>query len=94
MSKEQGFIQKLVKLTEERFNVICYAYKDTNGYWFLCLDSYDLYTKDEAFKRWKTNWYKVGQKTGVNFVYCYCNPVESRLSELAEQGNLIMNISQ
>jgi len=91
MKKEVSFIQKVVKLTEKNFGVICYAYKD-GDWWWICINDYDIYSKDELYKKWKENWRKIGKSISVNVTYCYCNPLESKLRELSDNDNLIMNI--
>lgn len=93
---ERGFIFKIVKKTEEKFGCICYSYKDSNTpktycWWNVCIDDYDSYTSND-FKNWSSCCHAEAKKVGINILFCYCNPLESKLVELAEQDNLIMNI--
>lgn len=91
---ERNFIYNLVRQTEDKFKCICYSYKDGNTdktcvWWNVCIDNYELYYSDE-FRQWAKMWHDKSRKSGVSVLFCYCNPIEGKLAELAEQDNLIM----
>lgn len=94
---ERAFIYKLVKRTEEKFGVICYAHQSwntpkTNIWWDICINNYEMYTKDDEYKKWKDSWHKLAKAKGISLLFAYCNPIESNLVKFANDDNLIMNI--
>ena len=93
MNKYSGFILKIVRQLEERFNCIAYAHVDENGKWWnVCIDNYDIYMKDLEFKKFTHAWHIIAKKRGIQILFCYCKPLESKLGQLAKEENLVMNI--
>lgn len=90
MNKIISFIRSIVKIAEEKFSCLCYAYYD-NPFWVICVDDYDLYKSDE-FKHWSEKIRSQSQPLKIKIVFCYCNPIEEKLVELSESAHLIMNI--
>ena len=84
---ERQIIYKVCKEVEQNFDCICYAYKDKN-WWMICISNYDIYCSDSfkvfSKKQRELNTFKV--------IFCYCNPLESRLMKLNDEENLIMVI--
>lgn len=93
---ERNFVLKIVRQAEEEFGGICFSYKDGNAtktheWWNVCIDDYELYFSNK-FKAWASRWRDKGKEQSVNLLFCYCNPLESKLAKLAEEDNLIMNL--
>lgn len=93
---DRTYIFKIIKEIEERWGCICYAYLDsntpnTNIWWTICIDNYELYTSEEI-KPWFDKYRNESNKRGIKILFCYCNPIESKLLELAKNDNLILNI--
>lgn len=87
----------LAKCESLRPDVIAYAHQDSNSvkthFWTtVCVSDMDMYFNDNRFKALTRAWHKVAQKQGFKLIFCYCNPKEKKLAELAEQGNLILNV--
>lgn len=94
---EEAFVFKLVKRTEEKFGVICFAHHNwntskTNVWWDICIDDYPLYMDNEEYKKWMSNWRKLAKARNIGLLFCYCNPNENKLAEYAEEGTLILNV--
>ena len=97
--KERKFILKIIKHVEREFGVIAYGYKWTNpsrthSVWNICINNYELYMADKRFKAIANVYHKAWRKTfpdNLRMGFCYCEPKESKLLELAEQDNLVMN---
>lgn len=93
--KERNKVYKVVKSIEQHFpGCVAWAHFDGNApmtytYWTVCVNDYELYYSDEYKKLTKELREKYND---VRFLFCYCNPLESKLAELAEKDNLIMNI--
>lgn len=93
MNKYSGFVLKIIKQIEEKFNCISYAYvEDTGKRWNICVNDYDLYMSNHDFKQFCHNWHIIAKKRKISITFCYCNPIESKLGELAKKDNLVMNI--
>ena len=93
MNKYSGFVLKIVKQIEEKFGCIAYAYVEENDkWWCICVNDYDLYMGDEDFKKLRKNWHIIAKKRKIGIVFCYCHPIESKLSQLANNNNLVMNV--
>lgn len=93
---ERSFILKVIRQTEERFGCICYAHLDsntpkTNVWWSVCMNDYEAYMNKDN-RTWFDKWYQEGKKRGIKILFCYCNPVESKLLGFAKEDNLILNI--
>lgn len=92
------FIQSvLAKCESLRDGVIAYAYQQSNmsgtHRWIeICVSDLDLYFNDQRFKALTRAWHTVALKKGFKLIFCYCCPKEKKIEELAEKGNLIMNI--
>lgn len=87
----------LAKCESLREGVIAYAYQQGNisgtHRWIeVCVSDLDMYFNDQRFKTLTRAWHMVAEKQGFKLIFCYCNPQEKKLVELAEKGNLIMNI--
>ena len=93
MNKYSGFVLNIIKQIEEKFNCIAYAYvEDTGKWWNICVNDYDLYMSNQDFKQFRHNWHIIAKKRKISITFCYCNPIESKLGELAKKDNLVMNI--
>lgn len=93
MNKKAGFILKIVKEIEDKFNCIAYAYFDEKGgWWCICVDNYELYMKDDVFRKAVKIYHIISSKKKVKITFSYCKPLESKLKELAKNDNLILNI--
>lgn len=96
--KGVNFIRSILAKCELlREGVIAYAHEEgnslgTNKWITICISDMDMYFNDKRFKALTRAWHKIGIKRGIRIVFCYCNPKEKKLSELAAVGNLIMNI--
>lgn len=94
---ERNTIFKIVKAIESEFeDVIAYAHFDGNGpmtctWWTICISNWELYYSKE-FKEFSKQWHERAEKRGLKLLFCYCNPLEENLLELAEKDNLIMNL--
>lgn len=91
---KRKFLYQLVSETEDRFERICYAYKEISGgveCWNVCIEDYDLY-RSESFKEWKDSWYRKAAEVGANIVFCCCVPSVEKLAKYAEDGDLIIRI--
>lgn len=92
------FIQSiLAKCESMRPGVIAFAYQNGNATgthkWIeVCVSDFDLYSQDQRFKTLRKAWYKVAEKQHIRLVFAFCSPKEKKLCELAESGNLLMNI--
>jgi hypothetical protein len=94
---ERKFLYKVCKDTEKKFNVICYAYKTALGsqyVWNICVNDYELYSHDAEFKDWRDNIYLQAKELSIKISFCFCNPKEENLWELAQNNNLILVISK
>lgn len=90
----QGILAKCESL---RDGVIAYAHQDGNAtgthvWTTVCVSDLDMYFHDQRFKTLTRAWHKVAEKQGFKLVFCYCNPKEKKLAELAAKDNLIMNV--
>lgn len=93
MNKDSGFVLKIVRQIECKFNCIAYAYVDeTAKWWNICCNDYELYMKDEEFKKFRQNWHIISKKRGIKICFCCCNPIESKLHELVNKDNLILDV--
>lgn len=94
---ERSTVFKIVKAIESEFeDVIAYAYFDGNEpmtytWWTICISNWKLYYSKE-FKEFSKQCRKRAEKRDLKLLFCYCNPLEKNLFELAERGNLIMNL--
>ena len=94
---QRSAVYKVVKKIEETFDdVIAYAYFDVNvsktyTWWNVCISNYELYYSKE-FKEFSKAMHNKYEPKGVKLLFCYCNPIEKKLFELAEQENLIINL--
>lgn len=94
---ERSTIFKIVKAIESEFeDVIAYAYFDGNTpmtytWWTICISNWELYYSKE-FKEFSKKLRKIAKKQGLTLLFCYRNPLEKNLLELAEKDNLIMNL--
>lgn len=89
------FILSIVKQIEDKFGIICYAHEEPWGeriVWHICLSDYDIYMGNKTFKLLCNAWHKIAKNKGLKLLFCYANPIEKKLLELAEADNLIMNI--
>ena len=92
------FIQAvLAKCESLRPGVIAYAYQNANvggtySWMEICVSDLDMYFNDARFRALRRAWVKVAEKQRFKLVFCCCSPKEKRLAELAQNGNLIMNI--
>lgn len=92
------FIQfVLAKCESLRPGVIAYAYQNANSTgtyrWMeVCVSDLDMYFNDVRFRALRRAWSKIAEKQRFKLVFCYCNPKEKRLAELAQSGNLLMNV--
>lgn len=90
------FISKiLTKVESLQQNVICYAYQEKFGgksVYNICVSDYDIYTKDERFKRLTKAWHLIAKNMNLKIIFWYCSPLEKNLVELMEADNLIMNV--
>ena len=87
----------LAKCESLRDGVIAYAYQDGNSigthvWTTVCVSDLDMYFRDHRFKSLTRAWRKAAEKQGFKLVFCYCNPKEKKLAELAERDNLVMNV--
>ena len=87
----------LAKCESLRPDLIAYAHEDGNAtgthkWTTVCVSDLDMYFHDQRFKALTRAWHTVAAKKGFKLVFCYCNPKEKNLAELADQDNLIMNI--
>lgn len=95
--RERSTIFKIVKAIESEFeDVIAYAYFDgnepmTRTWWTICISNWKLYYSNE-FKEFSKQWHERAKKRDLKLLFCYCNPLEKNLLELAERDNLIMNL--
>lgn len=97
--KERKFILKIIKHIEREFGVIAYGYKwtntpDTFSVWNICINNYELYMADKRFKAISKVYHIAWRKSfpdNLRMGFCYCEPKESKLLELADQDNLVMN---
>lgn len=85
----------LTKCESLREGLIAYAHEESNisgtHKWMeVCVSDLDLYMHDQRFKALTRAWHKAAAKMGFRLVFCYCNPKEKKLLELAEADNLIM----
>lgn len=87
---ERKLLYKICKQAEKYFDVICYAYKD-GLFWNICIDDYDKYQSQE-FKNFSSDWHNEIRTVGltIKIVFCYCYPLEDKLSSLAIEDNLIL----
>lgn len=93
MNKYSGFVLKIIKQLEEKFNCIAYAYvEDTGKLWNICVNDYDMYMSNQDFKKFRHNWHIIAKKRKIGILFFYCNTIESKLGELANKDNLVMNI--
>lgn len=91
---KRNFLYRLVCETEDRFEHICYTYREITGdneHWNVCVEDYALYCS-ESFKGWENEWYEKAKKAGVNIVFCCCVPSIEKLAKYAEGDNLIMRV--
>lgn len=94
---ERSTVFNIVKAIETKFeNVIAYAYFDGNEpmtytWWTICISNWELYYS-QKFKEFNEQWREKAKKRGLKLLFCYCNPLEKNLLELAEKDNLIMNL--
>lgn len=94
---ERSTVLKIVKAVESEFeDVIAYAHLDGNApktytWWNVCISNYELYCS-KGFKEFSKAMHNKYEPKGVRLLFCYCNPIEKKLFELAEQENLIMNL--
>lgn len=92
---ERSIVFKIVKIIESEFpNVIAYAYLDNNTsmtetWWSICIDNWELYHSAE-FKEFSSGCRKQLKKK-IKLLFCYCNPLEKKLLQLAEDNNLLIN---
>lgn len=87
----------LAKCESLRDGVIAYAYHESNSigthvWTTVCVSDLDMYFNDQRFKSLTRVWRKAAEKQGFKLVFCYCNPKEKKLAELAERDNLVMNV--
>ena len=98
--KQRKFILKVIRHVEREFGVIAYGYKWVNPsgtwtVWNICISDYEIYMTNKKFKAISNAYHKAWRKTfpdNVRFGFCFCKPVESKLVELAEQDNLILDV--
>ena len=96
--KNVAFIRGvLAKCESLRNGVVAYAHEEKNStgtyrWTEVCVSDLDMYFNDQRFKALTRAWHTVALKKRFKLIFCYCNPKEKRLAELAEKDNLIMNI--
>lgn len=94
----ENFIFAIVRKLENIYpGTIAFAYRDwngprTHGWWCICISDLDVYMNDKRFKVLCAAWRKAGRARGNNVVFCACTPHEKKLNQLAQAGNLIMNV--
>lgn len=94
---ERNTVFKIVKAIESEFkDVIAYAHFDGNvpmtyTWWTICISNWELY-KSKEFKEFSKQWHEGVKNRSLRLLFCYCNPLEKNLLELAERNNLIMNL--
>lgn len=92
MNKYSGFILKIVKQIEEKFDCIAYGYiEDNHNWWNVCVSDYNIYV-NEDFKRFCKNWHIISRKRGFKILFSFCTPIESKLNQLSNNYNLVMNV--
>ena len=98
MKSTKAFIFEIVRKTESlRDRLIAYAYADravpsAPEIWWICVSDYDFYREDQRFKALCKAWHKAARARGINLSIVYCNPLEKKLNQLANDGNLILNV--
>ena len=88
------FLNLVVRKVEEAFpDVICFATFDSEiKVWEININDFEIYMRDEKFKKFTKPYYKMAQKFKIKIVFCYRLADERLLTELLQQENLIMNI--
>lgn len=85
----RSVVYKIIKDIEKRFpEMIAYACFE-NGFWYICVDDYEVY-KSKKFCAYTKIYRK--KYRNVKLLFCYCKPLEKKLEELAEQDNLILHV--
>lgn len=89
-----GICRKIETLKE---GVIAFAYLDGNEnkshtWYCVCLNDYEMYTKDKRFIALSNAWRKAGKALGVKIIFACCYPSEEKLGKLLEEENLWMNV--
>lgn len=92
----ESFVVKIISDIERLFSgVIAWGYKDTktpsNVFYMIAINNYDIYTKDSRFAKLRKAWHKAAESRGGKIVFCYLEPTEKKMLELAEKDNLLMN---
>lgn len=98
MKIEKFILNILKKIESLQDGIIAYAYKTgnvpmTHTWWEISVSNYELYMHDKRFKTLKNAWHKAALAQGHKIIFvCGCIPTEERLSKLADEDNLILNI--
>lgn len=98
MEAEKFILSVLKKIESLKDGVIAYAYKTGNAtmthtWWEVSVSDFDLYMNDKRFKNLSNAWHKAAIVHNVRLVFvCGWVPTEERLSKLADENNLILNI--
>lgn len=97
--KIYDFLLNILKKIESLKNgVIAYAYKSSNAtmthtWWEISISDFDLYMNDLRFKNLSNAWHKAALVHNVRLLFvCGWTPTEKRLSKLADEDNLILNV--
>jgi len=90
----QGIISKIESMNK---SVIAFAYTNgnvtgTHKWWEICIDDYDMYSKDTRYKTLKNAWHKAARARNIKLLFCYRKPDEKMLTKLMEENSLLMNV--
>lgn len=93
------FIQRILSAIEKlKDGVIAYSYLDGNApmtwtWWIVSVSDYDLVFSSK-FKKISQAWHESARKRSIKLIFvCGWKPTEEKLAKLAEEDNLILNIS-
>ena len=97
-SQINAFLLSVIRKVESlREGVICIAYSERyegnpNCYYWVAVDDFDFYSKDEKLKTLSKQYQTIASKNGVKMAVCYQSMTETSLLKLANENDLLMNI--